>query len=252
MMINTDYSKIAKTYNKRYISNYLVNIEDAIKRLVATNNYKNILEVGCGTGRWIKSFENSKQNLFGLDYSLEMLKIPLVDNPRLNIVNGNAVDIPFKNNFFDFIFCVNAIHHFPDKEKFISECGRTLSPNGMIAVFGVDPHVDSDWYTYKYFESVYKNDLRRFLSLASLKSLLVQQGFIDIDTTKVEEIYDERIGSDVFNDPFINKNHCSQLANLSDEEYEKGITKIKKAIDQNPKIMFLTSVTFYLTYAKKK
>ncbi len=38
-------------------------------------------------------------------------------NCDLNIVNANAVEIPFKDNFFDLIFCVNAIHHFPDKKN---------------------------------------------------------------------------------------------------------------------------------------
>lgn len=251
-MIKTDYSKIAKTYNKRYTSNYLTNIENEIINLISNNNYNNILEAGCGTGRWIKSLKDFNKNVFGMDYSYDMLKIPKDNNGNLNVVNGNAVEIPFKNNFFDLIFCVNAVHHFPDKVKFIWESKRTLSANGMIAIFGVDPHIDKNWYVYKYFDSVYKNDLLRFPSVASLKSLFEQQDFIDIETTKVEEIYDERIGNDVFNDPFINKNHCSQLANLSDEDYVKGISKIKKAIDQNPKIIFTTSITFYLTFAKKK
>ena len=50
-MQKTDYAKIASTYNKRYDENYLVNIENEIKSIITSNNYKTILEAGCGTGR---------------------------------------------------------------------------------------------------------------------------------------------------------------------------------------------------------
>lgn len=251
-MIRTDYKKIASTYNRRYSDNYLVNIENEIKGLIVSNNYKKILEAGCGTGKWISKIGNESNKVFGLDYSLDMLKIHGSDRSNLNVINADAIQIPFKDNFFDLIFCVNAIHHFPDKKKFIAECKRTLTNNGMFAVFGVDPHIDKDWYVYDYFDSVYKNDLKRFPTLDFFKKFLEEEKFVNIEIKVVEEIYNERIGNDVFNDPFLGKHHSSQLANLSDEEYEKGILKIKKQIEQNPKTVFKTSVIFYLVNAKKK
>ena len=250
-MLKTDYTKIASTYNKRYNVNYLVNIEDEIKNIILLNKYNAVLEAGCGTGRWISSLEDVCKKIYGLDYSFEMIKIPKADKLYLNLVNADAVNIPFKDSFFDLIFCVNAIHHFPDKEKFISECKRTLTSDGMLAVFGVDPSVDKNWYVYHYFDSVYENDLKRFPSLKLLKSLLETERFSDIEIKVVEEVNNTRIGDDVFSDPFLNKYHCSQLANLSDEEYEKGIDKIKNQIKDNPKTIFKTSIVFYLVSAKK-
>ena len=251
-MQKTDYAKIAATYNKRYVENYLPDIETSLKSIIKSNGYKTILEAGCGTGRWISSLEEVSNKVFGLDYSFDMIKIPKTDKSNLNLVNADAVYIPFKDNFFDLIFCVNAIHHFPDKGKFIAECKRTLASNGMIAVFGVDPHIDKDWYVYDYFDSVYKNDLKRFPSLELLEKMLDAEKFKDIKVTIIEKVYNKRIGDDVFNDPFLNKHHCSQLANLSDEEYQSGVDKIKRQIEENPETVFTTSVIFYLTSAKKK
>lgn len=250
-MQKTDYNKIASTYNKRYEVNYLANIEKEINTLIVSNNYKNILETGCGTGRWLKQLKGNRQNIFGLDYSSEMLKIAGENELNLNLVNADAVYLPFKNVFFDLIFCVNAIHHFTDKEKFIGECRRTLANNGMVAIFGVDPHIDKDWYVYDYFDFVYKNDLKRFSSLESLKIILEKKKYRKIEIKVVEKIYNERIGNEVLNDPFLQKLHSSQLANLSDEEYQKGILKIKNQIKLNPKTVFKTSITFYLTSAIK-
>jgi len=251
-MQRTDYSQIAPTYNNRYSVNYLVKLEKALCGLIELNNYKNILEAGCGTGRWISSIEKNRKKIFGLDYSLDMMKISKSDKSYLNLVNADAVHIPFKNDFFDLIFCVNAIHHFPDKEKFIKESNRTLSNKGMLAVFGVDPHIDKDWYIYDYFDSVYENDLKRFPSMKLLNILLKTEKFTNIEIKVVEEVHNERAGNAVFSDPFLIKNNCSQLANLSDEEYQKGIEKIKNQINNNPETVFKTSVIFYFVSAKKK
>ena len=187
-MQKTDYAQIATTYNNRYKTNYLVEIENEIKKIVSSNNYNVILEAGCGTGRWISLFEGNDKNIFGLDYSLEMMKIPKAEKSNLNLVNADAVKIPFKDNFFDLIFCVNAIHHFPDKEKFVQESKRTLSTNGMIAVFGVDPTIDKDWYVYDYFDSVYKNDLKRFPTLEYLKKNLEDEKFVNVEIKSLKRL----------------------------------------------------------------
>lgn len=251
-MQKTDYTQIAPTYNNRYAANYLVEIEKEIKKIITTNNYNIILESGCGTGRWLTSLVENTKKIFGLDFSLEMMKIPKIEKSYLNLVNADAVNIPFRDNFFDLIFCVNAIHHFPDNLKFIQESKRTLSNKGMLAVFGVDPTIDKDWYVYNYFDSVYENDLKRFPTLAFLKNNLELEKFVDIEIKAVEEVNNTRIGSDVLNDPFLQKQSCSQLANLSNEEYQKGINKIKNQLDKNSEIVFKTNVIFYLVSAKKK
>lgn len=251
-MQKTDYSQIAATYNHRYKTDYLVGVENELKKIVLSNNYRLILEAGCGTGRWISLLENNNKKIFGLDFSLEMMKIPKADKPYLNLVNADAVNIPFKDNIFDLIFCVNAIHHFPDKEKFIGESMRTLTSNGTVATFGVDPSIDKNWYVYNYFDSIYENDLKRFPSLELLKNKLIKENFTDVQIKAVEEVNNARIGNDVLSDPFLQKQSCSQLANLSDEEYQKGINKIKNQLEKNPKTVFETNLIFYLVSAKKK
>ena len=248
-MNRTDYSKIASTYNKRYEVNYLPNIEKLLKQLISKNKSKNILEAGCGTGRWIQTLAEPDINVYGLDYSLAMLKT-FKSTTRIKILNADADYIPFKNNFFDLIFCVNAIHHFPDKQRFIAECKRALKQNGVLAVFGVDPHIDKDWYVYDYFENVYQKDLKRFPSLKDLEKNLISGGFNNVNIKIAEEVLNEHIGSEVFNDPFLEKNHSSQLANLTEIEYQSGIEKIKAKIEQEPNYVFRTNVIFYLISAK--
>ncbi|MDY0081651.1 MAG: methyltransferase domain-containing protein [Ignavibacteriaceae bacterium] len=250
-MHKTDYSKIAGTYDNRYKENYLSSIDKLLKQVIFDNGYKIILEAGCGTGKWIKSFDDLGLKVFGLDYSLDMLKMFDRGDSKAQMINTDACSIPVKDNSIDLIFCVNAIHHFPDKKKFISECKRTLKQNGMITAFGVDPYCDKEWYVYDYFENVYQNDLKRFLSVDSMKTLLDSEGFKEINIGIAEKVFNERIGDEVFEDPFLGKNHSSQLADISDQKYEQGIEKIKTQIKNNPNTIFKTSVVFYLISAKQ-
>lgn len=67
----------------------------------------------------------------------------------------------------------------------------------------------------------------------------------------VEQVYNSRKGDEVFSDPFIRKNMNSQLANLSDEEYDYGIEKIKHQIIKQPDTTFVTEINFYLTKVRK-
>ena len=245
-MIKTNYNKIAGTYDKRYAVNGLKQIETEIKNLISLNNPQTILEAGCGTGRWIRSIPYNNKQVFGLDYSLQMLRIANQNLVDMNFVNADAVVLPFTNNLFDLVFCVNAIHHFSDKELFISECKRTLSKNGMLAIIGVDPHIDKDWYVYDYFDSVYENDLKRFPSKKSLVELIIKAGFNITENKLIEEVYSQKTGEEVLADPFLQKNLTSQLANITDKDYEKGILKIKNRIKKNPETIFTTSIKFYL------
>jgi ubiquinone/menaquinone biosynthesis C-methylase UbiE len=250
-MIKTDYDKIAKTYDNRYSANYLINIENHLRNLISENSCTTILEAGCGTGRWISALKNDHLNIFGLDYSFEMLKLSKDKNPKMNLVNSDAVEIPFKENLFDLTFCVNAIHHFPDKDRFTQECKRILKNNGTLAVYSVDPHIDKNWYVYDYFDSVYENDLKRFIPIETLKKRLEKNNFVDIKISSVEKVFNQRKGVDVSDDPFLKKKNTSQLANLTNDQYEAGINKITNKILENPETVFTTSLTFYSVTAKK-
>lgn len=252
MELKTNYNQIASAYNERYESNYLTGVEQSLLSIVSDQKIKSILEVGCGTGRWLKALNSLNKNLFGLDYSIEMLKIAAAEHKKLFLTNADACRLPFLKNTFDMIFCINAIHHFLNKEKFISEAFESLTADGIICIYGVDPHIDKSWYVYEYFDNVYEKDLIRFPSLSETKRLCEMIGLHIEEQKIVEEIYSERVGKEVFLDPFLKKHMNSQLANLSEEEYQKGKERIKNKISLAPETKFITDIKFYLTKARKE
>jgi ubiquinone/menaquinone biosynthesis C-methylase UbiE len=98
------------------------------------------IDVACGTGRGVVVLREYAQRAYGVDGTLEMLKVAQTkrdaagDAPRL--CQGNAAQLPFADGTFDVVTSLNFVHLFPVEEKkaFISEMGRIAKVGGTVIV----------------------------------------------------------------------------------------------------------------------
>lgn len=226
-----NYDQIANEYNQRYPNSQQWERGQALLNLAKQLHAQNILEVGNGTGYWLKLLNQVSTNTFGLDYSFGMLKQARKQPTTLQLTNGSAIQIPYKDNTFDLVYVVDAIHHFGDHKTFISETFRILKPGGALAVIGHDPHEGTtNWYIYNYFDGVFDTDLRRYPAGRSVLKWMENTGFKSVSSQNVEHILNMHMDSSVLHDPFLKQNASSQLALLSEAVYQAGIEKIKQAI----------------------
>ena len=226
-----DYDRIAPTYNRRFAADGQDGIAAALVSLASELSAQRVLEVGCGTARWLADLASVVPQLCGLDFSAGMLRQARLRRASLHLVRGDAGQLPFPDAAFDLVYCVNAIHHFDRPQAFISRARRLPRPGGALAVIGNDPHGRRDsWYVYHYFEGTYETDLERFPSRNALVDWMVEAGFTEIQWREVERIVDHKHGRQVFDDPFLEKTSCSQLALLSDQAYAAGLRRIETAL----------------------
>ncbi len=227
-----NYDQIAKDYDQRYPSAQKWERGEALLKLAKKINAKTILETGSGTGYWLTLLSQVTPHVFGVDFSFGMLQESKKREAALGLARGTATQLPYQNDSFDLLYCVDAIHHFGDHRTFISEAFRVLKPEGALAIIGHDPHEAgiSGWYIYEYFDSVYETDLVRYPSGKSILQWMKEGGFQNTSSETVEYIHNVHIGKNVLNDPFLKHNATSQLALLSDETYQAGIKKINKTL----------------------
>lgn len=233
MKNKVDYDKIADNYDQRYLKNPHQGILNALRRFLSEENLHKVLEVGCGTCHWLKAL-NSIDNaiLFGIDPSHQMLKVAGMQN-GIRLCQGMAEKLPIRSSSMDFLFVVNALHHFEEKADFFSESHRVLSKGGKLAVIGMDPRDNrNQWYIYKYFDGTYQRDLSRFPSRSQILDWFSKNGFEDINSIDVEIIHDPKLGLEVLNDPFLHKSSCSQLNLLNDTAYHEGMEKLKNSLGE--------------------
>lgn len=226
-----DYDQIAHDYNQRYPSSQQWERGKAL--LEIASRYKNgtFLEAGSGTGFWLNLLYRVTDNLFGLDYSMGMIRQAKGQPAPLGLARGSAIQLPYRDNTFDLLYSVDAIHHFGDHRAFIAEAFRVLKPGGAFVTIGHDPHNGTThWYIYDYFDGVYDTDLRRYPSGQSLLKWMMQDGFVNTSVRTVEHIRNIHVGESVLRDPFLKQNATSQLALVSKKIYDAGIERIKQAL----------------------
>jgi ubiquinone/menaquinone biosynthesis C-methylase UbiE len=231
MKNKVDYDKVANNYDQRYLKNPHQGVLNALRRFLSEEDLHKVLEVGCGTCHWLKALKWTDNSiLFGIDPSYQMLKSAGAPH-GISLCQGMAENLPFKSRSMDFLFVVNALHHFENKNNFFREGHRLLAKGGKLAIIGMDPRDDrNQWYIYKYFIGTYERDLIRFPSRSQIKDWFSQYGFEDIESLDVEIIHDPKRGFEVLNDPFLEKSSCSQLNLLSDTAYQEGLEKLKKSL----------------------
>ncbi|EGT52850.1 hypothetical protein CAEBREN_17216 [Caenorhabditis brenneri] len=91
-----------------------------------------ILEVSCGQGyslEWIENLHGPTKCLIGCD--------KVVTRNVNNIVYGDATNLPFADDSFDFILNVEAAHLYSDFRKFFKECFRVLRSGGVFCYVDV-------------------------------------------------------------------------------------------------------------------
>ena len=76
-----------------------------------------ILEVGCNYGTKLKSLQQiGYKNLYGIDIQPKAIEQAHKNRPELNVIKGNALDIPFKDGFFDVVYTNGVLIHIPPDE----------------------------------------------------------------------------------------------------------------------------------------
>lgn len=102
-------------------------------------NNESILEIGFGNGKFFDPVFAKADNLHisGLDYSSTMIHAAkennkaTIDAGRLVLKQGSSNKIPFADNSFDKIFCINVIYFWDEPAQHVQEIKRVLKPGGQ-------------------------------------------------------------------------------------------------------------------------
>jgi len=114
-----------------------------ISRFVAARTERDVrvLDVACGTGNFLRLLAAAQPRLeyTGLDLSdayLAYARQKCADVERLNLVQGNAEEMPFRDGWFDVVTSVYLFHELPKdaRRNVFREMYRVLSPGGLLVI----------------------------------------------------------------------------------------------------------------------
>ncbi|WP_110927610.1 demethylmenaquinone methyltransferase [Bacillus massiliglaciei] len=113
----------------------------AMKKLNVQEGSK-ALDLCCGTADWtidLAKAVGESGKVVGLDFSENMLKIGKKKVKELNLddqvtlIHGNAMELPFEDNSFDYVTIGYGLRNVPDYMQVLKEMYRVTKPGGMVA-----------------------------------------------------------------------------------------------------------------------
>ena len=106
-----------------------------------------VLDYGCGTGKIVKELRSHGIEAFGCDVFYEgghsstdsqaIITADVIKEKRIEYPDGviremKTSDIPFKDNFFDFVINNQVMEHVENLDVVLREISRVLKPGGIV------------------------------------------------------------------------------------------------------------------------
>lgn len=127
------HKKFFKQFEKLY-NKYGYDEKFIVKLCLKSSDAKNVLDVGCSTGKLLKTFREfvPEIELQGIDIDPEA-KEKAISELKDNILIGDFLELDFDKKF-DIIVFNTVIEHLPNILKYIEKAKQLLTDNGIIFI----------------------------------------------------------------------------------------------------------------------
>lgn len=109
-----DYSRTSRAYDQTRIPIGIEVILGSFARGPKPLQAQKVLDAGCGTGNYLWALKEAIGSLVGLDQNegmLEMAREKFQGYPRVEMVAGSLMELPFEEGTFDGVTCNQVLHH---------------------------------------------------------------------------------------------------------------------------------------------
>ena len=97
-----------------------------------------VADLGCGSGAFTELLRRRGYQSIGLDISPKLVALGRRKYPGLELIEGDAENLPFESASLDGVLLSGLVHHFPDPRRLAGEVKRVLRNGGRFVAF--DPN----------------------------------------------------------------------------------------------------------------
>lgn len=100
----------------------------------ALSSASNLLDIGCGSGLFMKMAGARGALITGIDVSDELLKIARERNPAANFLNQDMEHLPFEQKSFDLVTGFNSFQYADDMMNVLQEIKGVMKDDGKLVI----------------------------------------------------------------------------------------------------------------------
>jgi SAM-dependent methyltransferase len=97
-----------------------------------------VADLGCGSGVFTELLRRRGYQGVGLDISPKLIALGRQKYPGLELIEGDAENLPFEGASLDGVLLSGLVHHFPNPRRLADEVKRVLKSGGKFVAF--DPN----------------------------------------------------------------------------------------------------------------
>lgn len=142
------------------------------------------LEIGFGSGLFIKKYASHVARIAGLDYSEEMVNLAsdinknLIKSGKAELKFGDASSLPWKNDEFSVVVGIETFFFWNEPIRSLKEIYRVLAPGGRLVIemaFNKEDELDHSKHVKEMNLKLYTAD--------EMTKMLNEAGFCDVVVT---------------------------------------------------------------------
>jgi ubiquinone/menaquinone biosynthesis C-methylase UbiE len=148
------------------------------------------LEIGFGSGVFIKKYASHVSKIAGLDYSEDMVKLAssinknLIESGKAEFRQGNVSTLPWNDNEFSAVVGIETFFFWLEPRASLKEIFRVLAPEGRLVLemaYNKDDGRDRTKQIEKYNLKLYSGE--------EMMTLLKESGFSDISIVYFKSLW---------------------------------------------------------------
>lgn len=132
----------ARSYDHSLVQFWMRKFQRPVFSHLSRTSGIKILDIGCGTGEFLKTLQKKSSgeiHLYGIDLSPKMLSIACKKLPSsVKLQQADVHHLPFPDNSFDYVLCMESFHHYHDQQKALSEMARVVKKQGKIIIVDIN------------------------------------------------------------------------------------------------------------------
>jgi SAM-dependent methyltransferase len=154
---------------------------DAFVRLSGLGADARVADLGCGSGVFTELLRRRGYSAVGIDISPKLVAVGRAKYPGLELLEGDAENLPFAAGSLDGVLLSGLVHHFPDPRRLAAEVSRVLKPGGRFVAF--DPNRTNPFmWLYRdrsspFYSSVGVTENERPVLAHQVRSIFSSEGF---------------------------------------------------------------------------